>query len=139
MQEITVQPDRIAYNASMSACLRCEQWAPALELLTEMRAQSLQASFVMHTTLIGDSWYFYPYHRLFGRLARRPVVKKLWAPCKAPKNSVVGVEIPAANLNFVGRAGKKTTADLIIVLPKQGPRMRFGSFLFLLIFAVLAG
>ena len=30
-----------------------------------------------------------------GRLERRPVVKKLWAPCKAPKNSVVGVEIPA--------------------------------------------
>ena len=38
--------------------------------------------------LLRSSSGSYPYHRLFGRLARRPIVKKRWAPCKAPKNSV---------------------------------------------------
>ena len=32
-----------------------------------------------------DSRYFYPYHRVFGRLARRPKLFYYWAPCKAPK------------------------------------------------------
>ena len=48
--------------------------------------------------LVSDSWYFYPYNRVVGRLARRPKPFYYWAPCKAPRNSVVGVEIPAVRI-----------------------------------------
>ena len=36
-----------------------------------------------------------PIPEFFGRLAKRPVVNKLWAPCRVPKKSGIGIEIPA--------------------------------------------
>ena len=75
------------------------------------------------SAIMSAAVYFYPYHRVPGRLARRPVVKKLWAPCKAPKNSVVAVEIPSVIMSAAVSLG--TTGDYRATFDESGFPLTF--------------
>ena len=75
-------------------CGPCSRCCSIVPLSAAVRALFLSSSSLLcprGCRCASDSSYFYPYHRVFGRLARHPIIKKLWATCKAPKNLRIGI------------------------------------------------
>ena len=50
-----VQPKVISYSVSITSCGRGLEWEKALELLREMKTQSLQLNIISYTSLISIS------------------------------------------------------------------------------------